>query len=104
MYGIGTGALLLGPASDKIRSSILALSGDLDEGISYPDVKYLPKTLFNLNPTRIPTYKKIEAKRLAGKEVDTYWFRIREINTQSNLPNIRGLTWNQNFFKTTVEP
>ena len=59
IYGIGTGAGLMGLTTHELESNVLALTGEYMKNATVPSVVVFPPTILNIQDTRIPTDKQM---------------------------------------------
>jgi hypothetical protein len=87
IYGIGTGCGLNGLGSNPLENSIIALTGELLQGVSIPATLVLPEETLDLQEISIPSDKQIEP-HLITRNTKTSWFKAADCDDTANIPSI----------------
>ena len=85
VYGIGNGLGLTGIHKNDLDNKILALSGEYEEGITFPSVLQFPSTALTPIKLKIPSFDQFN-KELAAHNTRSYWFKYADLVTNATLP------------------
>ena len=85
IYGLGSGIGLTGITKNKLEKTILALTGEYEEGIAYPTVLKFPETA--LSPTKLntPSFDEFHTQLETGNTNAT-WFKYGDLSVNSKIP------------------
>ena len=85
VYGIGSGIGLTGIHNNNLENKVLALSGEYEEGISYPMVLQFPSDALTPVKLNTPTFEAFDEECDQGNNKAT-WFKYSDLTTSANLP------------------
>ncbi len=91
VFGVGTGFGLNGIGPNPIQSNVLALAGEYEAGVSFPQVLVLPRDTVDPSKHYIPTDREFEEERkklLPGDALNnkSTWFKYSSLNKEADLP------------------
>jgi hypothetical protein len=85
IYGVGTGIGLTGIHSNNLENQVLALTGEYEEGVTFPSVLQLPGNALTPIDLKIPSFAQFQEELGAGNTRST-WFKYANLVTDANLP------------------
>ena len=85
VYGVGSSIGLTGIQSNNLENKVLALSGEYEEGISYPSVLQFPAHALTPCPLNTPTFDQFHDKFDRGHKKAS-WFKYCDLTSDANLP------------------
>ena len=88
VYGLGTGAGATGIKDNDLHSNFLALTGELEDGVSIPNVMTLPPSIITTALYKLPTIENFEEQRLTTNNKVSSWFKKSDLKEEADLPQI----------------
>lgn len=85
VYGLGTGAAATGIKNNNLHSNFLTLSGELEDGVSIPNVMTLPPSIATLALVKVPTIKDFESACLTKSTKVSSWFKKSALTIKANI-------------------
>ena len=87
LYGLGTSIGLTGIHDNDLEGTILALSGEFEEGIAFPSVLQFPHSALTPISLNTPSFDEFDTERNNGNN-NAKWFKYGDLTTEANLPMI----------------
>ena len=85
VYGIGTGIGLTGITNNALETKVLALSGEHEDGITYPSMLQFPDTALTPFDMKIPSTNQFLRKLTKGSKA-AHWYKYSELTAEGALP------------------
>ena len=85
VFGLGTGLGLTGINSNTLDTKILALSGEYEEGVSFPTVLQFPPEALTPTKLNIPSFDQF-TEQLQEENRRAQWFKYGDLTTPAKLP------------------
>jgi hypothetical protein len=85
VFGVGTGIGLTGIHSNDLERKVLALTGEYEEGVTFPSVLQLPPDALVPKALKIPSFAQFTQQLRAGNTRST-WFKYSDLTTDATLP------------------
>jgi hypothetical protein len=85
VFGLGNGTGLTGIHPNELENKILALSGEYEEGVTYPSILQFPDTALTPIKLNVPSFNEF-IQELNANNNRPHWFKYDKLNTEATLP------------------
>ena len=85
IYGLGTGIGLTGITTNSLETKILALTGEHEEGLTYPSLLTFPASALTPYDLQIPSTNQFLSKLIKGSKAK-YWYKYSDLLSEGALP------------------